>query len=364
MDKLTLVEQLNHLSQSTREKERIIDKELSRTKEEYHPQPQAKILIDAKKPNKAPVIILACLLSVFAILCVFVVANAVSSFSKSSDIIDFVDNPGEKYELWLESWDDAEYFSDLEESWSEVAADWKSRKIDVNWSYVEWSYLEELEGHSINSKDFSNQLLGDFSRQADKYTMAGVGKVFIALFLLISSLIFATKMKERYNTWRPKADEFNRISKENDIIRKYNEEELPKLLREWEEKAPEMYAKYEEEMAASQAKLAQLEEVISQYAHLLPEKYHYWADEIASFISCGSACDIQGAIKLYDEQREKEWEEQEVSRKEREKEREQNRKKYAAQDRCRNCARKYSCSYSVKDGFARTGDVCPSYRPR
>ena len=99
-------------------------------------------------------------------------------------------------------------------------------------------------------------------------------------------------------------------------------------------------------MNSLRTKVTQLDEVISQYAHLLPNDYHYWAEDIASIINRGHAHDIEEAIELYDEERHALWE-----------------KQRAARDRCSNCANSKSCDYFVKEGFRTSGEVCPAYRP-
>ena len=363
MDNLTLIEQLNDLGKSTREKNLIIKYKLSRTKEEYHPKPEAKELVKIKKPSKKAV--QRTTLGIF--LCVLIgsilVLSAIPSYSKMNDIIAVIDDPGEKYEAWLNLWDTAEDFSDLEEGWGAVEQEWNSRGVDVDWEYIK--EVESDLGGFVFLERFDEQLMYSLSNDADGCNTAGAAKIIGGIGLIIPIIIFAIKRKQHLKVWREAMEPYNKIAKDNEIAKKYNDEELPKLIREWEEKAPEMYAKYEEEMGAHRAKVAQLEEIISRYAHLLPENYHYWAEDIASLIIRGSACNIEDAIKLYDEQREKEWEKERKEREiEQEREREQNRKKYAAQDRCRNCANKFSCSYSVKYGFESTGDVCASYRPR
>lgn len=338
-----LVEKLELLGQSAREKS-VIEVKLRLTKEEYHPKPKEKELLKATKPSKKVIQTMTCCVLACLIVGVILVASAISSYSKMSKLNGIIDDPGEKYELWLASWSNAESFSDLKEGWNDVEQDWNDRGVNVDWTYI-----EEVQSNmwgDIYSDRFDKELMSSLTDDADGYNMAGATKVFFALVLIIPIIICARKKKKHLKEWQKAMDHFTEVTKENEVLKKYNEEELPKLIREWEEKKPEMYAEYEKHMNSLRAKMAELDEIISQHAHLLPADHHYYAEDIASIIKRGRAHDVEEARKLYDEESQALWE-----------------KQRAARDRCSNCANSKSCDYFVKEGFRTSGEVCPAYRP-
>ena len=336
-----LIGQLKILGQSTREKERIVRYELTKTKEDFFPKPQAKELNWEKKPEKKALITTVISIVVLFVIWFALTLSAVSDYINVSRFYDVSENPGEEYESWLDSFGDVEYFYELEEGWASVEASWKERGVNVDWEYV-LEALDSLKG-SITSSNFDDHLKSCIQNDGDDFFGVAAPKTFFALVLIIPIIILAVKLKKQFKKLREETKKYNEIVAENAPLRKYNEEELPKLISEWEEKCPEMYEKYEEHIKSLKAKVTELEEIISTYGHLLSESYHYRANDIALLIESGQAGSIEGAIRILDEK---------------------SQRRYAARERCLSCAKSGLCSWSVKEGFKETGDVCPVFVPK
>ena len=310
---LELVEQLKTLGKSTLEKDRIIRGELTKTKEQFFPKPVEKELFFVTKPNKKSVVIAACLMASFLVIAIILAVGAVSCYSRVGKISDIIDNPGEKYEAWLESFSNYSYFNELEDGWAEVEADWKSRGVDVDWKYVLTVQQKRIQG-AVSSDNYDKQLMKSLEEDVDDCFTEAAPMTFFAIVLIIPTIVFAVKLKNRCKKLREETKRFVETTAKNAPLIKYNEEELPKLIKEWEEKLPEMQVEYERYINSLKVKVTQLDEEISKYEHLLPSKYHHFAEDIAVYIGGGFTCSIDGAIMLFEEKMKNEMAMREAAR--------------------------------------------------
>lgn len=219
----------------------------------------------------------------------------------------------------------------------------------------------------------------DFIWKAGNYAIS------FFIILLIACGVLAKKALDLHIELKPLIEKYERQKKEAEENKKYNETVLPGLLAEREAKLPALREEYAEWYKKVLSALENIEKLYAEVAHFLPEYYHKNAGQIATILEHGRADSIKEAINIFEEdcraemlaeenRRHQEKMEKEASataraaeeaRKEaqRKSDAELNARKDAASKRCRHCANAPSCAWNVKDGFMRSGDVCPSYRP-
>lgn len=382
---LKLAKILRTLGKSLKARDEFMKK--SKTTEEGYlesklPTPSPRYVCNPVPANKMalkPVFLK--LLITFAIAIVLLIV-ALSSFSMESRVDEIFWDPGDEYEKWGNDYYMTQNVEQAEENWEIVKKAWKKRGVTINW--------KDIEKHgTVDLEDSVSQALND------KVPDYRVGNYSISFFviLLIPTGIFGKKAYDAYRKYQKDAKKFEKDTVDREKAIKYNNEVLPGLIAERDAKLPPLKEEYVQWRKDVLAKLQEAQNAISLYEPYLPEHYHKNAEEIAKILENGRADDIKEAINIFEEdERERARREEERRRIEAEeryrrlmeqkaeeadmeaqaKERtaaenarkELHKRQMAAIDRCVHCIHYSSCGYNLRDSFSKSGDICPSYRPK
>ena len=164
------------------------------------------------------------LLVAIAVILIFV---GISNSKQANKLMDLKTNPGEGYKQWVETWEDASSFGDLEDTWYLVEEDWKSQGVSVSWSDVIDIKNKFFSSGTVYSDNLLSKLTFEMSsKYSDKAGSCygwGIGLVIAA------AIVYFVLFRNANNIYQAENNAYLKEQEENAKFAKKHDEWIKKV---------------------------------------------------------------------------------------------------------------------------------------